>query len=112
MLGTGIPSPALGGSAQWADGKPHWSSPAETYGMGCTGCHDNGGFIRSNYIAQLRTPPNAMPNEADGYGNAVSPLRYVGQDFAGDRSWSIETANASNDPGPSCAGCHRLTGPR
>ncbi len=108
MPGTDIPSPAVGDTAKWADQKVHWLSPAATHGIGCTACHDNGGFVRSNYIAQLRTPPNAMPNEADGYSNAVSPLRYVGVEFANDRSWSIVTANHPNDNGPSCASCHRL----
>ena len=108
MPGTNIPSPSAGDGALWADRQVHWLSPATTHGTGCTFCHDNGGFIRSNYIAQLRTPPHAMPNEADGYSNATSPLRYVGSDFASDRSWSIVTSNSAGDTGGSCASCHRL----
>lgn len=108
MPGQAIPSPAKGDAALWADQRQYWLSPSATRAMGCIGCHDNGGFVRSNYIAQLRTPPHAMPNEADGFNNAVSPLRYVGVEFASDRSWSIKTQNAPGDSGPSCASCHRL----
>jgi hypothetical protein len=108
MPGDGIPSPAVGDDAKWADGTAHWMSPAETHGTACTSCHDSGGFIRSNYIAQLRTPPNAMPNGADGFSNLISPLSYVGENFASDHSWSIETAKDPNDTGSSCATCHRL----
>jgi hypothetical protein len=108
LPGSNIPSPAAGQNAAWADNTAHWINPTSTHGIGCTGCHDNGGFIRSNYIAQMRTAPNAMPNEADGYSNLSTPLRYVGKDFAMDRSWSIQVANAPGDVAQSCAGCHRL----
>lgn len=108
LPGSNIPSPAAGQNAVWADNTPHWINPSNTHNIGCTGCHDNGGFIRSNYIAQLRTGPHAMPNQADGYSNLTSPLRYVGKDYANDRSWSIQVGNALGDAGLSCAACHRL----
>ncbi len=108
LPGDNIPSPGKGDGAPWSSGQARWLSPAATHGIGCTACHDSGGFLRSNYIAQLRTPPNAMPNQADGYDNAASPLRYVGQDYASDRSWSIVTGNDPSDGGASCAACHRL----
>ena len=67
LPGDGIPAPgeprSAGASdaagidgASWHDGQPHWLTPEATERIGCTGCHDNGGFIRSEYLAQLRTP--------------------------------------------------------
>ena len=108
LPGENIPAPSEGMAAPWGDGRGHWLSPAATHGIGCTRCHDNGGFIRSNYIGQLRTHPHAMPSVADGFDNRSAPLRFVGRDYASDRSWSVETANASGDTGPACSACHRL----
>ncbi|MGO7214191.1 hypothetical protein ACC817_00955 [Rhizobium ruizarguesonis] len=108
LPGNSIPSPAEGDTAAWADGQSHWFSPQATEGIGCTACHDNGGFIRSNYIRQLKTPPNSMPSEADGYSNSTSPMKYVGLDFDSNRSWSIVTPRADTDNGLPCNSCHRL----
>lgn len=105
LEGTNVRPPSEGETA-WP-----WLTPKRTEGIGCTGCHDNGGFIRSPYIAQMRTPPNALPNEADGFNNRDTPARYVGADFANDRSWSITAEPASCPPGQSCLPCntcHRL----
>jgi hypothetical protein len=85
-----------------------WLTPAETEGIHCTGCHDNGGFIRSKYLAQLTTPPNALPSTSAGFNNLSSPLAYVGLDFMTNRSWSVTTAKARGDTGLSCTTCHRL----
>jgi hypothetical protein len=122
LPGDGIPAPgeprSAGASdaagvdgANWHDGQPHWLTPEATERIGCTGCHDNGGFIRSEYLAQLRTPPNALPNQSTGFNNFDTPSRYVGLDFASNRSWSIKTALAPNDSGLSCTTCHRLAVP-
>lgn len=111
LPGQNIPAPIGGEAAPWADGVGHWISPRGTEAIGCTGCHDSGGFIRSNYLAQLKTPPHALPSNATGFDNATTPLRYVGRDYATNRSWSITTSNAANDPGPSCTACHRLAVP-
>jgi hypothetical protein len=108
LPGQNIPAPAEGQAALWSDGATHWKSPAQTEGIGCTGCHDNGGFIRSNYLRQLDTLPHRLPSDADGFTNKTSPLRYVGADFSADRSWSIETAPAPGDTDPPCNSCHRL----
>ncbi|XKM44016.1 hypothetical protein A4U53_041680 (plasmid) [Rhizobium ruizarguesonis] len=108
LPGNNIPSPAEGDTAIWADGERHWISPHGTEAIGCTACHDNGGFIRSNYIRQLKTPPNSMPSEADGYSNSTSPLKYVGLDFDSNRSWSVVTPRADTDNGLPCNSCHRL----
>jgi hypothetical protein len=88
-----------------------WISPQGTESIGCTGCHDNGGFIRSEYLAQLRTPPNVLPNTAAGFSNFDTPLKYVGLDFETNRSWSITAPPGSGDNGPACMSCHRLAVP-
>jgi hypothetical protein len=85
-----------------------WLDPAATHGIKCTGCHDNGGFIRSRYLAQVTSGPHALPSTADGFSNLTSPLRYVGSDYAGDRSWSVTAPQDVSDNGPSCTTCHRL----
>jgi len=94
-----------------ADQRGIWLSPEATERIGCTGCHDNGGFIRSEYLAQLKTPPNVLPNMASGFDNFDTPVRYVGLDFATNRSWSIKAPPAPGDAGPSCTTCHRLAVP-
>jgi hypothetical protein len=111
LPGDQIPAPQGGENAKWQDNQGHWISPQGTEAIGCTGCHDNGGFIRSEYLAQLKTPPHALPNESKGFNNRDTPARYVGLDFAKSRSWSIKTALAPGDPGLSCTTCHRLAVP-
>jgi len=91
LPGEGIPQPHDGDTAPWQDGRSHWIDPQGTQSIGCTGCHDNGGFIRSEYLAQLVAPPNALPSTADGFDNLDSPARYVGLDYASNRSWRIRT---------------------
>jgi hypothetical protein len=100
LPGNSIPSPSKGRIA-WSDNKSRWMTPKETYDGGCTGCHDNGGFIRTPYI--LQTKKQILPNSKDGYGNLDNPLAYVGKAFAKARSWTIEIAE-----GPTCTGCHRM----
>jgi hypothetical protein len=111
LPGQNIPSPSKGEEAPWSDGKPHWISPEGTEAIGCTGCHDNGGFIRSEYLAQLKTPPHALPNFPNGFNNLSTPAKYVGLAFAARRSWSIKTALDPKDRGQSCTACHRLAVP-
>jgi hypothetical protein len=83
-------------------------SPKATEAIGCTGCHDNGGFIRSEYLAQLKTLPNALPNRESGFDNLNTPARYVGLDYATNRSWSITAPPAQGDSDQPCTTCHRL----
>src|SRR5512140_1003527 len=85
-----------------------WLSPTITEGIHCTGCHDNGGFIRSKYLTQLTTLPNVLPNANVGFDNQNTPLAYVGLDFVTNRSWSVTTAKAPGDTGLPCTTCHRL----
>jgi hypothetical protein len=102
LAGQNVVSPSAGPSVF------PWLSPTSTEGIHCTGCHDNGGFIRSMYLAQLTTPPNVLPNTGAGFNNLNTPLAYVGLDFVTNRSWSIATNRAPGDTGPPCDSCHRL----
>jgi hypothetical protein len=116
LPGEQIPAPGDGETAKWQDNKSRWMSPQATEAIGCTGCHDNGGFIRSEYLAQLATLPNALPNHilpntASGFNNHDTPVRYVGLDYSTNRSWSIKTSLAPGDKGSSCTTCHRLAVP-
>jgi hypothetical protein len=107
-----VPAPR-DGKGPWDPNAPErsrgaWLSPEVTEGIGCTGCHDNGGFIRSRYLAALDQPPHVLPNRATGFDNNSTPLKFVGLDFKTNRTWSIEAPKAPNDKGPACNSCHRL----
>src|SRR3569623_2670316 len=90
-------------------GKFPWLDPSPTHGIRCTGCHDSGGFIRSEYLAQLSTPPNVLPNQPDGFNNYGSVLNYVGIDFAADRSWRVNVLSGDGVGGSPCNTCHQLS---
>ncbi|HKO90644.1 MAG TPA: hypothetical protein VJU61_05805, partial [Polyangiaceae bacterium] len=105
--GNAMPAPSTGTGP--------WLSPELTHSGGCTGCHDNGAFIKSRYLTQLDastfpSKPNLIPSEAEGYVNKHLPLAYVGRDFVADRSWSIDTDKDASDTsgGENCNHCHRL----
>jgi hypothetical protein len=102
LPGQDVVPPSEGESA-W-----RWLSPTVTEGIRCTGCHDNGGFIRSPYLTQLTSPPNVLPTTGAGFNNLSTPLRYVGLDFVTNRSWSVFTAPEPGDNGLACTTCHRL----
>jgi hypothetical protein len=110
LPGDNIPSPSAGDTALWADNKSHWISPAATEAIGCASCHDSGGFIRSEYIAQMKAPNfdamHTLPSIAEGFNNLDLPLKYVGLDYKRDRSWAVELDPP--DPAGSCTSCHRL----
>lgn len=108
LPGNNVPAPIAGHDAPWSDGTSHWISPKNTEAIGCTGCHDNGAFIRSPYLAQLKNPPHKLPSIGSGYDNLTTPLKYVGLDYASNRSWHILTSLAPGDSGASCTACHRL----
>jgi hypothetical protein len=94
--GSDVSAPSEGTGA----GKFPWDPPDTTHQTGCTGCHDNGGLIRSPYLSQTGLLPR--PNE--GYDNDGSnPLSYVGVDFAEDRSWFVHS-----DVTNGCSVCHKL----
>lgn len=115
LPGSDIPSPAAPASpdgsgndgSRWSDNATHWLSPETTHSIGCTGCHDNGGFIRSEYIAQV-AGKNALPTSGSGFDNKTTPLAYVGKDFVNDRSWSVNVSKDTTDHGKNCETCHRL----
>jgi hypothetical protein len=109
LPGSNIPAPLQADSKPWnPQTTAHWFTPAETEAIGCTGCHDNGGFVRSEYLAQLKTPPNALPSEDAGFDNFNTPEKYVGLDFETNLSWSVSVAKAQGDTGLACTSCHRL----
>ena len=112
LPGQNVPAPLSVGENPWQPtNAARWISPANTEGIGCTGCHDNGGFIRSEYLAQLKTPPNVLPNTASGFNNLNTSVKYVGLDYATNRSWSITAPAAHGDVGSPCTTCHRLAVP-
>jgi len=88
-----------------------WFSPPDTAIVNCVECHDNGPFIRSPYLAQLRNEPaNRLPgtNADDNvWGppnewNKFQPYTFVGNDF---QSWQVESLSL---PDVSCMNCHRM----
>jgi len=94
-------------------GKFPWLDPAQTASINCVGCHDNGPFIRSPYLAQLRNEPkNRLPGTNPGPGpwdqrftwNQTLPLSYVGNDFQSWKTYALSITGA----GSGCLACHRL----
>ncbi len=109
-LSGNVPSPRavkVAGTNSWQSGGNGWMSPRRTEAIGCTGCHDNGAFIRSPYLAQLTKKPHALPNSADGFNNLNTPYKFVGLDYATNRTWSVRLASPNNVD-YSCIACHRL----
>jgi len=85
--------------------KTLWLSPSATvHADHCGGCHDNGPFIRSPYLNQIKSPdPNALPGSDDFAFNKDQPYGLVGQDFASWKSYKVEVS------GNECNTCHRLS---
>jgi hypothetical protein len=87
-----------------------WQPPSVTAGQGCGGCHDNGPFIRSPYLNQLKGGPNALPgsdpsvrtSEGRFFNSDPQPYAFVGEDFASWKAFKVEIA------GNECNDCHRL----
>lgn len=84
------------GAAAWS-----WKSPADTAGIQCGRCHDNGPLIRSPYLTQI-TGINQLPGAGDSTFNRDQPYAFVGADFASWKAFKVEIA------GNFCNGCHRL----
>lgn len=78
-----------------------WLRPSATAGIGCGGCHDNGQFIRSPYLDQVKGP-DALPGADDFSFNSNQPYAFVGQDFSSWKAFKVEIA------GNECNGCHRM----
>lgn len=104
-----VPAPIDVGEGTWPGSATgaHWIDPVRTERIGCPGCHNNGGFVRSSYLAQLRTGPNALPNASTGFANDGTPLRFVGSAYADNLSWSVEVPELDAN-GQSCTVCHKL----
>jgi hypothetical protein len=96
-----------------------WLTPTATANEKCVKCHDNGPFVRSPYLAQLRTNlsgtkggnwlpgtrvgPSVWETNSLGYLNDPQlPYKFVGNDF---QSWKAYTVTRV---GSSCTDCHRL----
>jgi len=101
----------------------YWKPPAETAGIRCVHCHDNGPFIRSPYLAQLgqvwpyfgdpshpTVPaadnnylPGTLAGDRFGPWNKTMPYSFVGLDF---QSW--EAYSLTNSANSGCLTCHRM----
>ncbi len=111
-LGT-LPAKVTAPSEGNGPGKFPWKDPAGTAGINCVGCHDNGPFIRSPYLAQLRNEPtNRLPGTNAGAGpwdqrftwNQTLPYSFVGNDFQSWKTYALSITGA----GSGCLSCHRL----
>jgi hypothetical protein len=89
-----VKAPSKGQSA-W-----RWLMPSGTASIGCGGCHDDGVFIRSPYLNQVKGP-NALPGSDDDNFNSDQPYAFVGQDFATWKAFMVEVGNECNN-------CHRV----
>jgi hypothetical protein len=96
-----------------AAGKFPWISPNGTASIKCVNCHDNGPFIRSPYLAQLRDEPmDRLPGTSDSdldWGprvgwNKTQPYKFVGNDFQSWKVYEVSVVGA----GSACSSCHRM----
>jgi hypothetical protein len=97
-----------------AQGKFPWLSPSDTAVIRCNRCHDNGPFIRSPYLAQLRNEAtNRLPGtNEDPNGtwdqrftwNKTLPYKFIGNDF---QSWKVYSVTLTGT-GSGCIQCHRM----
>jgi hypothetical protein len=96
-----VKSPSKGLGSQGTD--VFWQTPKKTADIGCVHCHDNGPILRSPYLAQLKTGPNALPGATEREFNSKNrPYRFVGENFADWKVFSVEVDNNL------CISCHRL----
>jgi len=96
-LAAQMPAPSTGSAP--------WFSPTKTAGIHCGECHDNGPFVRSPYLAQLKDIAGAadvLPGSHDGSFNSTQPYAFVGDDFKTWKAYSIEIS------GNTCNDCHRM----
>ncbi len=77
-----------------------WLTPTGTANIGCGGCHDNGPFIRSPYLNQVKGT-NALPGSDDFSFNHTQPYGFVGDAFKPWKAYSVTVGNE-------CTTCHRL----
>jgi hypothetical protein len=83
-----------------------WMTPAQTAGVGCGGCHDNGPIIRSPYLSQVKGADGhpLLPGAGDAYmfNNSGERYYFVGTDFASWKAYEVQVH------GNKCNGCHRM----
>jgi hypothetical protein len=85
-----------------------WMTLSATADIGCGGCHDNGPFIRSPYLNQVKglNPHSGLddrlPGSDDPTFNRTQPYAFVGKNFASWKAFKVEIA------GNECNYCHRL----
>lgn len=83
-----------------------WYSPSATADINCVGCHDNGAFMRSPYMANALNFPNQNIGGSTVTSNAEGdPYWFVGSDFQ-SRQWKTYSVFVKNN---ACLGCHRLS---
>ena len=111
ILPANVTAPSEGNDP--AQGRFPWLDPADTADINCVGCHDDGPFIRSPYLAQLRDETtNRLPGTNDGTGpwdqrltwNKTLPYKFVGNDF---QTWKVYSVSVEGT-GSGCIQCHRL----
>jgi hypothetical protein len=111
-LGT-LPAKVTAPSQGNGGGNFPWIDPAGVASINCVRCHDNGPFIRSEYLAQLRNEvKNRLPGTNPGLGtwdqrfswNLTLPMSFVGNDFQTWKTYSLSISGS----GSGCLGCHRL----
>lgn len=101
--GSVVPSPS---TPPVANAPFQWLSPSATANINCVGCHDNGAFMRSPYMASALN----FPNENIGGSTVTSnqdgdPYWFVGSDFQ-SRQWKTYSVYVKDN---ACLGCHRLS---
>ncbi len=93
-----------------------WLEPQSVANVNCVGCHDNGPFVRSPYLAQLRNETkNRLPGTNEGSGpwdyryqwNQTLPYRFLGNAFQSWKAYSVEIVS-KGAAGYKCTGCHRM----
>jgi hypothetical protein len=91
-----------------------WLSPKATAAANCVSCHDNGPFVRSPYLAQLRNEavnrlPGTNENAAGRWDrrrtwNQTLPYSFVGNDFQSWKAYAVSVQGTGRD----CSSCHRM----
>jgi hypothetical protein len=116
-------------------GGAFWGQPSFVAGINCVGCHDNGPFVRSPYLTQLkgtpmtessgtelpaivaaqadaasRTPRAILPGSRDSSWNSSQPYRFVGANFQGWKAYSLSVQKSAypNRSQNMCTSCHRM----
>ncbi len=108
------------------DGDKVWQTPNSVSNGNCIACHDNGPFVRSPYLSQLKsTPPtvdldpdivkaqaeaakfgSALPGSREDGVNKAEPYRFVGKAFQGWKTYGISLNEGGGQN--KCLNCHRM----